>query len=46
MRFEDTKVFLANRGAQHWGDRSEVIRSGKSRMMLSFLDVDVTNATK
>lgn len=27
MVFEDTKIFLANRGAQHWGDRSEVIRA-------------------
>lgn len=27
MRFEDVKIFLANRGAQHWGDRSEVIRA-------------------
>ena len=27
MVFEDTKVFLANRGMQHWGDRSEIIRA-------------------
>jgi len=26
MRFEDTKIFLSNRGAQHWGSRSEVLR--------------------
>jgi hypothetical protein len=26
LRFEDNKVFLANRGMQHWGERSEIIR--------------------
>jgi hypothetical protein len=26
LRFEDTKVFLANRGMQNWGNRQEVIR--------------------
>eukprot|EP01113_Clastostelium_recurvatum_P030352 TRINITY_DN3679_c0_g2_i2.p1 TRINITY_DN3679_c0_g2~~TRINITY_DN3679_c0_g2_i2.p1 ORF type:complete len:910 (+),score=157.18 TRINITY_DN3679_c0_g2_i2:178-2907(+) len=26
LRFEDNKVFLANRGLQHWGSRSEIIR--------------------
>eukprot|EP01113_Clastostelium_recurvatum_P039925 TRINITY_DN614_c1_g2_i1.p1 TRINITY_DN614_c1_g2~~TRINITY_DN614_c1_g2_i1.p1 ORF type:complete len:714 (+),score=84.18 TRINITY_DN614_c1_g2_i1:197-2143(+) len=26
LRFEDNKVFLANRGKQHWGERSEIIR--------------------
>ena len=27
MVFEDSKVFLANRGMQHWGSRAEVIRA-------------------
>ncbi|KAI9015919.1 G8 domain-containing protein [Hyaloraphidium curvatum] len=26
LRFEDTKVFLSNRGMQHWGDRSDIVR--------------------
>lgn len=26
LRFEDNKVFLANRGMQHWGERSEIVR--------------------
>lgn len=26
LRFEDNKVFLSNRGMQHWGTRSEIIR--------------------
>lgn len=26
LKFEDVKVFLSNRGMQHWGDRSDLIR--------------------
>lgn len=26
LKFEDTKVFLANVGLQSWGDREEIIR--------------------
>eukprot|EP01113_Clastostelium_recurvatum_P039916 TRINITY_DN614_c0_g1_i1.p1 TRINITY_DN614_c0_g1~~TRINITY_DN614_c0_g1_i1.p1 ORF type:complete len:1844 (-),score=383.73 TRINITY_DN614_c0_g1_i1:116-5647(-) len=26
LQFTDNKVFLANRGMQHWGERSEIIR--------------------
>lgn len=26
LRFEDTKVFLANVGLQSWGDREEIVR--------------------
>eukprot|EP00808_Paulinella_micropora_P004980 g27528.t1 len=26
LRFEDNKAFLSNRGLQHWGERSEIIR--------------------